>query len=98
MKTRQDYIDGKVSHAEYYEQFVTEETKKNLLRHISQQELLASTNEHLNDISLGRWDAIPATTGTTAAMKDCGDYLTQAGNVCIYKAAARMIIDEAKSA
>ncbi|MCK9544956.1 MAG: hypothetical protein M0R03_23315 [Novosphingobium sp.] len=57
---RQDYLNsnGKITHEEYFKQFVSEETKEKLLQHISLKELLDSKDEHLNDISAKRLDGI----------------------------------------
>lgn len=92
MKTRKEYMDGIVSHREYYGQFVTEEVKKTLLRLIGKKEILSSQDEHFNDIPIAKWDALPA-PNVKDKMKLTGDYLTLAGSVCIYKEAAKQIKD-----
>ena len=57
--TRKDYNDNKCTHREYYAQFVSEETKKIVLRYIGLDRLKASKDQHLNDIALGSWDTLP---------------------------------------
>ncbi len=91
--TRADYLANKCTYRQYYAQFVTEDMKLRLLAHIGGDNLLRSTDEHLNDIPLRTWDLFIA--GPLAIpMKAVGDYMTQAGNVCIAKEAARQIIEE----
>jgi len=95
MKTRQEYLEGKVSHREYHAQFVNETIKQNVLNHIGLDKLMKSKDEHLNDIPLAIWDAIPV-YNVSPLMKEAGDYLTLAGKVCICKEAAKQIIEENK--
>lgn len=54
--TRQQYLNNECTHRQYYAQYVNEEVKNNLAKNISIDRLLASTDEHLNDISLKEWD------------------------------------------
>lgn len=93
MKTRQQYIDQECTHSEYYAQFVTESTKRVLMRTIPLASLLASNDPNLNDIPLIRWDNLPTPIGS---MKAWGDSVSLAGKVCIYKEAARQIIESAR--
>ena len=92
MKTRKQYINKECTHREYYAQFVTEDTKRAVLYVIGKDKLLSSKDEHLNDIGLKTWDSI-GVFGVGAKLKECGDYLTLAGAVCINKEAARQIIE-----
>lgn len=85
-------MDGKCTHREYYAQFVTPEIKVDILRIIGLKALMASTDPHLNDIQLGTWDGI--CSNAHHKMREAGDFLTMAGNVCIAKEAARQIIEE----
>jgi hypothetical protein len=84
------------AHRAYYSQYVTEEIKQRLLRRILLAELLNSTDQYLNDIRLGRWDAIvrnlPRTT--VQQLRENGDWLSLGTGVCILKEAARQIIEE----
>lgn len=118
MITRQDYMkDSSNLHRKYWAQFVNDNVKRYLLSSISKEELLKSTDPHLNDIKLARWDALGGfafsnTTGailrkpqTTAdiepieykLLKEAGEGLSSSAIVCIYKEAARQIIEEAKN-
>jgi len=94
MKTREQYLDGKCTHREYYAQFVSERTKSSVLSAIGLDSLLASTDKHLNDIPLKTWDRIYP--GVSRDLwQSVGDYATLAGLVCINKEAARQIIEAA---
>ena len=96
--TRQDYLNKKCSHREYYSQYVTEGIRKGVCSYIGIDKLRASTDEHLNDIPLKEWDYITVSilscTGLTLKMEERGDYSTLAGHVCILKEAARQVIEE----
>ena len=98
MKTRQQYLNKECTYREYYGQFVTDYIKQSVARHIGMKRLKASTDEHMNDIDLRTWDSTPgiATHSTSNAMKERGDYLTQAGITCIAKEAARQLLEESK--
>jgi len=91
MKTRQDYLDGKISHREYYGQFVTDSIKKTVLQFIGRKKIVLSQDDSFNDIPLARWDDLPTLAPSGLLMHEAGDYLTLAGKVCIYKEAARQI-------
>lgn len=93
--TREEYMKDKCTHREYYAQFVTDEIKGIVKATIGESRLLASKDEHLNDIPLKQWDNMymPA---LKIHMETVGDYLTQAGKVCILKEAARQIIEKTK--
>lgn len=92
MYTRKQYLDKECTHSEYYGQFVTTGHLQEVKAYIGLDRLINSTNEHLNDIPLQEWDNIQPPLGTGEEMKKRGDYLTQAGIVCIAKAAAKQII------
>lgn len=95
MYTRKDCLDQKCSHREYYAQFVTDEERARVARHFGKAKLLASTDPHLNDIPLRHWDALsPGPKAVSEKLLAAGDYSTLAGWVCIYKEAARQIIEE----
>jgi len=93
--TREDYLADRCTHREYYAQFVTEEMKARLLRYLGIERLLASKDEHLNDIPLRTWDLFIAYP-LAISLKSVGDYSTIAGNVCIAKEAARQLIEAEK--
>jgi hypothetical protein len=96
MITREKYLSapydetGKV-HQAYYGQFVTDDVKDSVLRHIPLATLKASKDTHLNDIGLGTWDRVQVCRAD--AMRALGDFPTSAGNVCIAKEAARQILE-----
>lgn len=100
---RKDYMQGKVTHEDYYSQFVTESTKRLVKSFIGLDQLLASKDPHLNDIRLSWWDRLPIhNTISIGKLKDAEGDTTPPGkfcwsaclNVCIAKAAARMLIKE----
>lgn len=90
MFTRKDYMDGKCSHRDYYGQFVTDTTRSVVARCIGVDRIRQSRDEHLNDIPLARWDALPKVCAA-GRMKEAGDWLSPAGWVCIAKEAARQL-------
>ena len=93
---RHDYVNGKVTHRDYYGQFVTPEAKAIVTASIPVERLIASTDRHFNDIPLQKWDRMPAPRSLNEKMKRCGDYLTLAGKVCILKEAAQQIVEDTK--
>lgn len=91
MKTRKEYMDNLCTHNEYYGQFVTESIKEILKHRIGEDKITNSEDEHFNDIPLKLWDDLPINSTTGDKMRECDDFLTLGGKVCIYKAAARML-------
>lgn len=91
MIDRKEYMDGKVTHREYYAQFVNPVVKSYLLSQISLKEILASKDPHFNDIPLHRWDRLPKVM--IHKLREAGDVNadTLSNKVCIYKEAARQI-------
>jgi hypothetical protein len=99
MISRADYIAGKATHQAYYGQFVNDTYKKRVLGRIRFSQLLASRDPCFNDIPLAKRDVIASQAGlgsTTSKMKECGDYLTLAGHICILKEAARQLVEANK--
>ena len=92
--TRKDYMDGTCSHQEYYAQFVTPAIKERVLDIITLKSLLASRDEHFNDIQLHRWDKIKVTADIEKSLKVAEDFATLAVMACISKEAARQIIQQ----
>lgn len=92
--TRKQYLDNECTHDQYYGQFVTESTINTVLSYFSKEKLIEyyASDKKLNNIKLSVWDRMPL-YAATYKMKDCGDYLTMSGHVCILKRAARMIIE-----
>lgn len=96
MITREQYLRGEFSHREYYSQFVTQGVKDKVLYRLPIETLKASTDPHFNDIQLSIWDSMMPIWPfyINSRIKQCGDYLTKAGAVCILKEAAKQIIEE----
>ena len=76
--TREDYIEGRCTHRQFYTQFVTPEIRERVLARFGIERLKASTDAHLNDIPLSQWDAL------TYGIKAGTDNSLSAG-VCIMK-------------
>ena len=94
MFTREDYTSGACTHADYYAQFVTKQTRDAVRRAIGLDRIINSTNPHFNDIPLAEWDRL-TTSLPAVSLRTAGDYPTLAGLVCIAKEAARQIKQEA---
>lgn len=91
MWNRTQYLNKKCTQQQYYAQFVTEQTLSVLKNSDKFQEIMADKSEHLSGLSCRDfWDKLPVEYNR-AAMEAAGDYLTGAGKVCIYKAAARIL-------
>lgn len=58
MKTRQDYLDGKISHRDYYAQFITATMVQQVIDNIGIERIKNSKDEHLSDIPMKEWDAL----------------------------------------
>lgn len=80
-------------HRTYYSQFVTDEIKQLLLRHITRQEIEQSTDRVFNDIPLRLWDALVPNLPRSVEeqLREQGDCLTLCSGVCILKEAAQQI-------
>jgi hypothetical protein len=96
MYTRKDYIANKVSHEEYYGQFVDAFVKDKVLRFIGKERIMASIDPHFNDIPLHKWDAVfcVCPSDIIAKLELHGDSVSMAGLVCIAKEGARQIKGE----
>jgi hypothetical protein len=98
MYTRKQYLNDECDHRDYYGQYVTDAHKRHLTRYISESRIIMSKDEHLNDIPLKEWDNLPIFAGFgQKKLKENGDSLTLSAVVCIYKEAARQIIDHWES-
>lgn len=94
-----EYVDDATAmarHREYYSQFVTPKVKQLVLRYIGRERLLRSTDPHLNDIKLSKWDCLVHYIDPVAVdlLREAGDFLSLGTGVCILKHAARQIIEE----
>lgn len=110
--TRSDYMSNKCSHREYYSQFVNDDVKSHVIKHIGLSKLLSSKDKHLNDIPLREWDSLggfafrrndiilrPRSIDDIKPidyelLKEAGEGLSPATSTCIYKEAAKEIIEE----
>ena len=100
---RQDYMDGKVTHADYYRSIARaagisfELGPFELLRQV--KEALVNGDDHLNTIPLSVWDRLATAAymngSVIRAFKEHGDFWSLAGGVCLAKQAAK---DAAKKA
>lgn len=90
-------------HDEYYLQFVDSGVKARVICEIGLETLKASRDSAFNDIPMNRpfrqnqsgcWDQTmsPFPRHIADKMRECGDYPTLAGAVCIAKRAARELI------
>lgn len=93
MYTMEQYMSKEVSHQEYYyalAQNVLGPHPERIFDPKWVKAIKASTDEHLNDISLARWDRFPSPT--FFRLNDKGQRLTSPSmKVCCLKAIARNI-------
>lgn len=94
--TYRDYLDGKVSHEEYYRSVnraagLRFDAGTALVEKVKQA--LARGDEHLNTIPLVKWDFMGCNptlrTNLAEAFKEHGDFWSMAGSVCCLKQAAK---------
>jgi hypothetical protein len=94
--TRTDYlsIGGRQAHQDYYSQFITAAHKDRILQTIGLDRLQKSEDYYFNDIPLALWDkiSVPVPAGSAKLLKECGDYPTLSGAVCIMKECARQML------
>ncbi|MFA5898332.1 MAG: hypothetical protein WC829_04385 [Hyphomicrobium sp.] len=103
MMTRADYLNASreeqpAAHRRYYGEIVAALSgPKAIALPFSADEIrlaLATGDEHLNTLLLGRWDAyVSQLRGANAELKKRGDYLTLGTGVCILKEAARQLAE-----
>lgn len=102
MFTRKDYLDEKCSHHEFYSQFVNESILKKV-RNLFERSIENSKDEHFNDIPLERWDRCSLLELIDTKIwklangrkeEDKHFSWSISDNICIAKAAARIIRDE----
>jgi hypothetical protein len=93
MYTRNDYLEKRCSHREYYGQFVSAAILRTVRVSVGEYRIKNSTDPHFNDIPLSIWDNVLtlAPCYLTKAMREAGDNPTLAGLVCVAKEAARQI-------
>jgi hypothetical protein len=95
MFTRQDYLNGKCNHREYYAQFVNESIKSMVKNNFGIERLRNSftKDEYFNNIPLQSWDNLTYSVNCRKELESLGDFPTLAGKVCILKEAARQLIE-----
>ena len=95
--TRSDYLStgGRKAHQDYYAQFITAAHKNRILQTIGMDRLKKSKDHHFNDIPLELWDkiSVPVPAESAKLLKECGDYPTLSGAVCIMKECARQMLN-----
>ena len=93
--TRKDYMQGKCTHREYYGQFVNVPVKNVVSDCIGENIILHSTDPHLNDIPLKRWDnlndVIRSMCGSSLAKANGTGGVSLSDTVCVAKEAAKQI-------
>lgn len=104
MITRKQYMknSGELHHS-YYAQFVTNETFDFVKNRIGLKKLLKSNDPHLNDIikmsgtagGTWVWDYSPV---NITLMREAGEIASQSAHTCVGKAAARILIEQYKTA
>ena len=87
--SRKQYITKEVTHREYYEQMVTNQTLRLVSDHIGIARLMKSTDEHLNDIPLKEWDRLAKVASFTLAD---GEIRSLSTVVCVLKESARILM------
>lgn len=97
--TRKSYLSGSISHAEYYGQFDSPEVRRAILKVIPLSDLMASTDPHMNDIKLSRWDTIRLPKETRCKLSVANGYETSIAYahsdvVCLAKAVAKLMVEE----
>jgi hypothetical protein len=99
--TRQQYMadsykEGMVAHRRYFGQFVTPRTIRRVVQAIGADRIMASTDEHMNDIPLHLWDRLVPGLPGSHRLKEAGDFYSLAGGVCLAKEAARQWLEQKK--
>jgi hypothetical protein len=101
--TRKDYMDGRVTHADYYRSVA----KAAGISYASAdpaflgrvRSALANGDEHLNTIPLAEWDRRGSMLlSVSRAFKAHGDCDSLAGRVCVLKQAARDAVEAVSDA
>ena len=100
MITYREYLANSTElHHEYFLQFVTDSTKRFILRTVGLTKLLQSRCDHLNDIACRDtdghwvWDESPC---NEILMHEAGNPITHEDRTCVGKVAAKELIREHK--
>lgn len=102
--TRKDYINKRISHNDYYSQFINPSVIDYVARLIGRERIIKSNDKYFNDIPLGLWDGLTdikniidrekfkQVNNVTYGEEHKHKFLWSLSNqVCIAKQAARMI-------
>jgi hypothetical protein len=98
MLTRSMYLNEECTHSDYYGQFVDESITRIVKStfHFTFLDNAFKADAHFNTIALVTWDSLAKSLaqipGLGKQMRDCGDFPTLAGYVCILKEAARIVL------
>ncbi|MFH7600604.1 hypothetical protein WDV06_36735 [Streptomyces racemochromogenes] len=84
------------AHRRYYAQLVNARTIAYVVSIIGADKLRASTDEHLNDIPLRKWDNLTSGLPLATSFANLEDYATLGGLVCVAKEAAHQWIEANK--
>ena len=101
MITRQQYLNKESAHNEYYTQFVTPFILKLVESEFSIDQLKQAFEKdpYFNTIPLEKWDGLSLCLDKARLnllFRERGDFISQAGLVCILKTAARQLIKDEK--
>ena len=95
---RKDHMSKKCTHREFYAQFITPLVKDLVRRLIGKKSILRSTDEHLNDIALSRWDSlhtpIRQIVGKMVREANGNSGHSLSDSVCVAKEAAKQIKED----
>ena len=93
---RSDYLNGKCTHREYYAQFVSGDILARVKHRFGIDKLVEAyeKDNHFNAIPLKIWDNLSYKPTLKIPMKSCDDYLTVSGGVCIFKEAAKQLVEK----
>lgn len=97
--TRKDYMDGKVTHREYYASIC----KSAGLAFGDESRIVKrcrnSKDPHYNDIPLSEWDmmAMFSKRSLSSAFKMHDDFYSDAGGVCACKEAVRQAVERVRA-
>jgi len=99
--SRKDYMNKKVSHNEYYAQFITPSLVMLVKSHVGEERIMKSKDEHFNDIHIWVWDKAAEMMNRSLYSELAESNASTTANnipsislsdkVCLLKAAARQI-------
>ena len=102
MFTRGQYLAGECSHQEYYGQFVNHSIIDSVRCQFGVNQLINAheIDEHFNSIALCRWDERNIMSSVNQELWKAANgsrYHSLSDNLCIKKAAAKIIVEEYSS-